>query len=81
MLRVSFSSSIAGLSGRYWLKPNGWGTSAVERADTFNTLTAARDAVAARRAIHKDTPDFRIEFDCPIMQAAYDLGPPESKIT
>ena len=81
MLRVSVSRADLITSKRYWLKSTGWGHATARYADTFNTLAEARAAVAARRAIPNDTPDLRIEFDDPIMQACYDLGPPESKIT
>lgn len=49
----------------------------------FPTLAAARKAIDTyRREFNNYCPisDFEAVFDCPVMQAAYDLGPLESKI-
>ena len=82
MLRVSIASWEPG-GPRCYLNRAGWAVADDNRnIAVFRTISEARAVVAERRADRlRPTAGVRVEFDDPIMQACYDLGPPESKIT
>jgi len=84
MLRVSCQTANF---TRYWLNHDGVGTSK-DYAATLSSLTDVRAIIEKRRrgigteiGGPRNTIDVYVEFDDPIMQAAYDLGPDDSKIT
>jgi|GEM_PF-2763210 len=66
---------------RTWVTSNSCSYMDPSRAVRLLTLAAARELIARRRARQYPTDNVRLEFDCPVMQAAYDLSPEESKIT
>lgn len=81
MITVTLDHFESGPPYRSKLKPDNWCSDIDVPTEEFTSLRQVRDVLAKRRTTGRRTTGVRIEFDCPIMQAAYDLGPEESKIT